>query len=417
MSSNLASEPLRIGFIGSGFIAHFHLQGLEGVRNARIAGVYSPNAAHRSAFAGSVNGLELGPCQPFESVEQMVESGEVDAVWILGPNDLRLDHMRTIHSAVKSGRASLAGIACEKPLARNLADAREMLRLAEDAGLSHGYFENQVFTRSVERGKEIIWRRAVPSAGRPYLVRASEEHNGPHSPWFWQGERQGGGALLDMMCHSVEAARYLLTDPNGDPTALKLVSADATIMSLKWNNPRYAEQLRQTSGGQVDYSAKPSEDFAQGILVLEDPEGQRLVIEASTSWAYVGPGLRVRLEMLGPEYSMEFSSLDSGLKLFFSREISGSEGEDMLEKQNAEQGLMPVVPDEASTYGYVAENRHMVKCFRKGNKPVETFHDGVKVMEMLMALYRSAEIGQTVHLPDSTLEEYIPPVARGEFRG
>jgi hypothetical protein len=43
----------------------------------------------------------------------------------------------------------------------------------------------------------------------------------------------------------------------------------------------------------------------------------------------------------------------------------------------------------------------------------ETFRDGVAVVEMLMALYRSAETGSTVHLPDDGLETYVPPVARG----
>ena len=116
--------------------------------------------------------------------------------------------MREIHRLVKAGRAKLVGVACEKPLARTLSEAREMLRLAEDAGLKHGYLENQVFSSAVQRGKEIIWRRAVPISGRPYLARAAEEHSGPHMPWFWQGSRQGGGVLSDMTCHSVEVARY-----------------------------------------------------------------------------------------------------------------------------------------------------------------------------------------------------------------
>jgi predicted dehydrogenase len=83
-----------------------------------------------------------------------------------------------------------------------------------------------------------------------------------------------------------------------------------------------------------------------------------------------------------------------------------------VEKQNAEQGLMPVIEDEAGIYGYTDENRHMVEAFRKGQMPAETFADGVGVMEMLMGLYRSAELGQTVAFPDPHLETYVPQVAR-----
>jgi predicted dehydrogenase len=136
------------------------------------------------------------------------------------------------------------------------------------------------------------------------------------------------------------------------------------------------------------------------------------MIEATTSWAYVGPGLRITLELLGPEYAMEFSSLNTGLKIFLSRGVTGAHGEDLVEKQNAEQGLMPVLDDEAGIYGYTLENRHFVECFRRGERPLETFDDGVSVVEMLMALYRSAELGRTIALPDPELETYVPLVAR-----
>lgn len=404
--------PLRIGMVGSGFIAHFHLQALLGVRNAVVSGVYSPTPANRDALAQRANEWDLGPCTAYTSVEALVASPQIDAVWILSPNDTRLDVMRTIHAVVTSGRGTLRGVACEKPLARTLAEAREMLRLAEDAQLNHGYLENQVFSTAVRRGKDIIWRRGVPSAGRPYLARASEEHSGPHKPWFWQGTQQGGGVLSDMMCHSVEVARFMLTAPDAERNSLTLRSANATVANLKWTRPAYAQRLQTMMGQDVDYASRPAEDFARGTLVLEDEAGHEVIIEASTSWAYVGPGLRIQLELLGPEYALEFSSLNTGLKIFLSREVRGSEGEDLVEKQNAEQGLMPVLEDEAGVYGYTDENRHMVEAFRAGTMPTETFVDGVAVVEMLMALYRSAELGQTVHLPAPELENYVPPVAR-----
>jgi predicted dehydrogenase len=98
--------------------------------------------------------------------------------------------------------------------------------------------------------------------------------------------------------------------------------------------------------------------------------------------------------------------------VFLSRAVKGSSGEDLVEKQNAEQGLMPVLDDEAGIYGYTLENRHFVEAFRAGASPVETFRDGVEVVRMLMALYRSAELGRTVRFDEEDLENYIPVVAR-----
>ena len=409
MAENTVLDTLRVGLVGTGFIAAFHLQSMLGVRNLTIGGVTSRSAERRERIATKARDLGLGPARAFDSLAAMANSGEVDALWILTPNDTRLDIMREIHALVRAG-APIRAVACEKPLARTLTEAREMLRLADDAGLLHGYLENQLFSTAVMRGRDIIWRRAVPGGGRPYLARAAEEHAGPHEPWFWQGERQGGGVLSDMMCHSVEVARFLLTRPGAPRNSLRLVSASATTATLKWTRPRYAEDLRARMG--LDFARRPVEDFARGLLTLEDEDGHELVIEATTSWAYVGAGLRIQLELLGPEYAMEFSSLSTGLKVFLSRHVSGSEGEDLVEKQNAEQGLMPVVDDEAGLYGYTDENRHMVEAFRQGRMPMETFADGVGVVEMLMGLYRSAELGQTVRFPDPALESYVPPVAR-----
>ncbi|WP_029041599.1 Gfo/Idh/MocA family protein [Cucumibacter marinus] len=409
---DLPVKTLRIGFVGSGFIAKFHLQSLIGVRNCEVTGVYSRSADNRQSFVDLAHDLGFGPCESFASLEEMVRSDTVDAVWILSPNHTRLGIMQVIHDEVKEGRSKVFAVACEKPLARTIGEARKMVELAKDAGLNHGYLENQVFATPVIRGKEIIWRRAASTTGRPYLARAAEEHSGPHEAWFWQGDKQGGGVLSDMMCHSVEVARHLLTAPDADRNSLTVKQVNGTVANLKWTQPKYADKLRDTYGPEVDYRNHPSEDFARAVVSLEDENGQTVMIEATTSWAYVGAGLRIQLELLGPEYAMEFNSLNTGLKVFMSREVTGSEGEDLVEKQNAEQGLMPVLEDEAGVYGYTDENRHMVECFRKGETPIETFDDGLAVVEMLIGLYYSAETGKVVNFPAPELEDYVPLVAR-----
>lgn len=410
----MSPPPLRIGFVGSGFIAKFHLKSFESVRHAQITGVFSATAAHREAFAEAVNAAELGPCRAHPSLDSLLGADDVDAIWLLSPNDTRLEVMRALNAAVKSGRSKVRAVACEKPLGRTLAEAREVLALADEAGLAHGYLENQVFASAVERGKAVIWRRAVPASGRPYLARAAEEHSGPHEPWFWQGERQGGGVMSDMMCHSVEVGRFLLTAPDAPRSSLKLKAVQGSVAHLKWTQPGYAASLQRDFGPGVRMLTRPVEDFARATVTLEDEQGREVIVEASTSWAYVGPGLRIDLALLGPEYAMEFSSLNPSLKVFLSRAITGDKGEDLVEKQNAEQGLMPIVEDEAGTYGYIAENRHMVDCFRHGRTPIETFEDGVEVVRMVMGLYKSSETGCVVSFPDDDLETYVPVPARGE---
>lgn len=413
----MAGRRLGIGFAGSGFVTRFHIQSLLGVRDADVTGITSPTRAHAEETAALAASLGVGQPKVHSTVSDLVANPDVDAVWICAPNDVRVAVVEELVDAVTTGRGSLIGAACEKPLARNVAEARRMLDAIKRTPLLHGYLENQVFAPGVARGKEIIWRRAAPIAGRPYLARAAEEHSGPHMPWFWSGQRQGGGVLNDMLCHSYEAARFLLTGPDEARSALTVREVNAQIASLKWTRPEYVDLLKEMMGSGVDYHAAPAEDFASASVTLTTPEGRPVLVEATTSWSFVGPGLRLRMELLGPEYSMQVDSLHADLSVFLSRRVQGASGEDLVEKQNAEQGLMPVVSDEAAAYGYVAENRHMVQRFLEGRMPDENWEDGLAVTEVLMACYLSAERGSSVRFPEPALEDFVPAVARGAWRG
>ena len=88
----------------------------------------------------------------------------------------------------------------------------------------------------------------------------------------------------------------------------------------------------------------------------------------------------------------------------------------MVEKQNAEQGLMPLVGNEAAEYGYENENRHFVRCFLEGRQPELDFHAGLEVVELLMTAYMSAEQGRTVAWKPEGLDSFVPAVARGRWR-
>ena len=407
---------LGIGFIGSGFNARFHIRSFVGVRDADIRGVWSPNNSHAAEAAALAQSLRVGDARAFGSIEEMIADPGIDCIWLCGPNHKRIEDMESIVNTVTSGKGKLIGIACEKPLARNVAEAKRMVELVEKSGLLHGYLENQLFTPPIQRGRALIWARGAATTGRPYLARAAEEHSGPHMPWFWQGELQGGGVLNDMMCHSIEVARYMLTEPGKPRASIRPTAVSAQIASLKWSRPEYVERLKRMMGSSVDYQNKPSEDFARATVNYVDEQGHPLIVEATTSWSFVGAGLRLSMELLGPEYSMAINTLDSGLKLFFSREVKGEAGEDLVEKQNAEQGLMPVASNEESDYGYEGENRYFVNCFLEGKQPEESFYDGLEVSELLMTAYMSAEQGRVIEFPPKDLDAFVPAVARGAWK-
>jgi predicted dehydrogenase len=408
------SNRLGVGFIGSGFNTRFHILGWRGVRDADVRGVWSPNAKHAASAAKLARDIGVGDVRAHRSITELVADHAIDAIWLCGPNHTRIENVEEIVAAVKSGKGTLKGIACEKPLGRNVAEAKQIISLVKSIGVPTGYLENQLFAPHIEAGKKLLWARGVATTGRPYLARAAEEHSGPHAPWFWNGKLQGGGVLNDMLCHSALVVRHLLTKP-GDPlSSVKPVRITGHIASLKWSWPEYVKQLKSTM--KVDYAKAPSEDFASAMIEFETPDGTIAIGEATTSWSFVGAGLRLSAELLGPEYSMKWNSLDSGLQLFFSREVTGRAGEDLVEKQNAEQGVMPVVPEEYLAYGYTNEDRHFVRAFLGEEKTLLTFDDGLEVVKILMAAYQSAEQGRTLAFPPKGLDAFVPQVAKGTWR-
>lgn len=121
--------------------------------------------------------------------------------------------------------------------------------------------------------------------------------------------------------------------------------------------------------------------------------------------------------MLGPEYSLYVTTHQPELFAFMSRNVKIPPSEAFIEKQNSDQGLMPIIPDEAVTYGYQAEDRHMVESFLRKRMPWENLRDGLLVVELMMLAYLSAEKGQEINYERTLIEDYIPRIAKHSSTG
>src|SRR5439155_7530068 len=111
--------------------------------------------------------LGVGDAKPYPSISAIVEDPAIGAIWLCGPNQARIDNVEEMVSAMDRGKGSLLGVACEKPLARNVSEAKRVLDLVNRAGLPHGYLENQVFAPQVEVGRTLLWRAAPNSPAVP----------------------------------------------------------------------------------------------------------------------------------------------------------------------------------------------------------------------------------------------------------
>ena len=184
-----ASKRLGVGFIGSGFNARFHMQAFQGVRDADILGVWSPNKKNAASAAEFARSLDVGAAKAYASIEDMVADPAIDAIWLTGPNHSRIENVEEIVHTIESGRGTLKGIACEKPLARNVAEAKRVIELVKRAGIKQGYLENQVFSPQVETGRMLLWARGAATTGRPT-------------------SRERRKSIVDRTCHGSGAAIF-----------------------------------------------------------------------------------------------------------------------------------------------------------------------------------------------------------------
>jgi predicted dehydrogenase len=404
---------MKLGMIGTGFIARFHALALTQVRGCEVAGLYSPEGAER--LQGFIEAKKLGTPKIYSTISEM--ANHVDVLAICAPNPMRVATMEEISAAVKSG-AEVKGVICEKPLGRSVAEARRLVDLATESNLRTAYYENQLYMKPLKsqmQQLELVQKKMGPLS----LVRSSEEHAGPHNGWFWDPVQQGGGVLSDMGCHCIAVGWYALT-PVGKPlTFLQPESVTADVGLLKWGRPEFRSRLLTRYG--VDYAETPAEDFATGVITYRNPETDQVVkAQFTNSWMFEKQGLRIFADGMGPGYAFEINTLLSPLSIFIGDEAAESilDAERSLEKATASRGLLTVQPNEADLYGYTDENAETLAAFEQGHDGMLPWSYGLEITRLVMAAYLSAERKKTIDLTDRAviqeLESYIPAIARGE---
>ncbi len=406
-------QNLKLGHVGAGFVSNFHVRALEQVRMVEVAGITSKVGANE--LAKVVRDNDMGPAVVYPSITELANN--VDAIAIYVPNFARIEVMEEIASAVRDG-AQLKGVICEKPLGRNMKEARRLVELAEEAGLKTAYFENQIFMKPIQAQLSQLSPQQK-TMGPLVLTRSAEEHGGPHEGWFWDPTRQGGGVLSDMGCHSIAVGWYALTPIGKSPTFLEPISVSAETALLKWGQPHWRQILLDKYG--VDYTKTPAEDFTTGIVTFRNPEtGQKVKAQFTDSWMFEKQGLRLFMDGMGPGYAFEVNTLRSTLEIFIGDAAADAiaDAETALEKATASRGLLAVQHNEADLYGYTDENEEAAKAFLAGRDGFLDWNYGLEITKLVMAAYLSAEKGAVIDLTDPAvqdeLETYIPLIQQGK---
>lgn len=334
-------KTVRIAMLGSGFVAEFYMQGLANVNGQEVAVNYSRTDERARRFAERWNTPEWST-----DLDAVIARDDMDLYIIALPNE---EHLAAGRKLARAGKNQV----CTKPLGRTREEARQLRDAARASGALHGYAETEVFAPAVVKAREVIERGGV---GRVLWVRSRESHSGPHSPHFWDARKTGGGAMNDLGCHCIEAARYFFGKE--DPI-VEVLAWGATLV--------HGDRTR-------------GEDNA--LLVLKFEGGG--IGHCELSWTTLG-GLDLRNEIHGTEGSIFTDVTRQTPIASFTTKSSGY----VVEKADLDFGWTKPLPEEAFTYGYQAEMKHFVECVRNGAAPRETYDDGYAVNCVLDAGYES----------------------------
>jgi predicted dehydrogenase len=349
----MAERTIGVGIIGSGFVADLHAAAFRRVNGAQVVAAASPHRGRCEEFAKKYSIPRV-----FDDYRKMLELKEVDLVSLALPNDFHAE------ACVAAARAK-KHVVIEKPLCMNLAEADRMIAAGKEAGVHLFYAEEICFAPKYVRAKQLVDSGAL---GKVYLVKQAEKHSGPHSPWFWDVERSGGGVTFDMGCHAIEFFRWMLDKPR------------ARSVYAHMNTHVHQDKTR-------------GDDDA--LIILEFEGGA--VGLAEESWAKFG-GMDDRAEVYGSK-GVTYMDLLRGNSLLTYSEVGYDYA---VEKAGTTRGWSFTMYEEMWNYGFPQEMQHFVDCIRTGAKPMETAEDGRAVLEIIFAAYQSAGTGRRVDLPFKT---------------
>lgn len=245
----------RLGFIGVGWIGRNRLEAIAQSGLAEVAAISDPS---RDAVAKAAESApQASRCSTFDELLER----DLDGIVIATPSAL---HAEQAIAALQSGKA----VFCQKPLARNAAETQLVIDAARAADRLLGVDLSYRYTQALHHVRELLRSGEL---GHIYAVE-TVFHNayGPDKPWFYDARLAGGGCLLDLGIHLVDAVLWCLGFP-------KVESATGAL----------------SSGGLPWKSWMPSvEDYASGLLRLETGAS----VQLACSWK-VAAGCDARIEI------------------------------------------------------------------------------------------------------------------------
>ena len=334
---------LKIAFTGTGHAAHVHARAAQSIAGLELVAIVNHRAESMAEYA-----TQFGISRQYMTIEALLTDGDVDVLCVNTPNYM---HAPQAIAALEAG----IHVMVEKPMALNAAEAEAMRRASEQSGA------NLMVAHCWRFDEEVNWLKAEIDGGKLGRILRTKG-NGVHvnwgpDGWFVEARYAGGGALADMGVHAIDAARYLL----GDPQPLSV----------------YAKIGTQYTDYDVDDS---------GTIWINWEGGATSIVESGWWWPHAD----------GPEASTQLYGTAGFGQLFPTLLELPDRAMEIVE--TIDPGYPPVREEHCPQEMYDAQMKHFINCIREDLSPSPGAAEGMVNMRIVDAALESSRIGEVVHL-------------------
>lgn len=369
----MADKKLHVGIVGCGGIMKWmHLLSythMDNVEVVALCDIVPGRAESMKEFAHTQynsNCLDNANC--YTNFDEFIKDPAIDTVDICTPNYL---HSPFAVKALEAGKH----VFCEKPDSVSVEDALKMKEASEKSGKVLMIMRNNRHTEAAKKLKKMVDRGEFGDlyCGRCGWIRRRGIPG--KGGWFTTKEQSGGGPLIDLGVHMIDLAMYLM----GNPTP---VAVSGSVYSKFADNDAEASSEHAAFGETAQGGTFDVEDLAMGFIKFDN--GACLQIEFS--WAS-------NIE----EYDCNFVEL-RGTKAGLKWRNSGNESKIFTESfgQLVDIDMKP----QNQVIGHEGNLRHFADVVLNGAKPDFVPQQGVNMIKILEAIYKSAETGKEVSLVD-----------------
>lgn len=351
-------KKVKVGIVGCGSNGGGHLAAYSKLPQVELVSACDLNlerAQHRQE--------EFGISRVYTDYKEMFAKEKLDAISVSTWNNA---HAPVAIAALESG----INVLCEKPMALNAFDAEKMVKAAKKAGklLMIGFVLR--FSEKIEYAKQLVEQGKL---GQIYYAKVGYlRRSGNPGGWFSDRKRSGGGPLIDLGVHIIDAARYLMGSP-------KTLSVTGATYDLLGNRANVRGISKYSSMDRDLYN--DVEDLATAFIRLEG--GSTLTVE--TSWTQHIKKSVTYIELYGDK---------AGISVEPDFAIYGEENDYLVDTE-------PVIDPSRYDFQYIFDQEisHFIDCVQTGSPCRNPAEDGLELMRILDATYQSAKTGKEIIIP------------------